>query len=107
MSLGRVGTRQSVACFGHRNPERPDLCENRLLGNELLLLVESCDGCRGDLVELKAEKTDRAGKHPRIATEVGEAGVNCCELLSRLGKRLEVGAGKDVQRLSLCGLVEQ
>jgi len=82
---------------------RPDLSEKRLLGAELLLLVESSDGGRGDLVQLETEKADRADQHTRIATELGEAGVYNGELAPGLRDLLEVGSGEAVERVTLRG----
>ena len=108
MGLRSVGSRQSVASFGHRSPERPDLREQRLLGGELLVLVDSGDRRRGDLVLLEAEKTDRARKRPGIAAELAKGGQSmAASSTSRLGNLLEVGAGKSVERLPLCCLVQQ
>src|SRR5208283_2626427 len=90
-----------------RNPERPDLREQRLLGGELFVLVDSGDRRRGNLVLLEAEKTDSARQHPGIATELGKACNDRGELQSCLRDLLEVGSGISVKRLSLCCLVQQ
>ena len=107
MGLRSVGSRQSVASFGDRSPERPDLREQRLLGGELFVLVDSGDRRRGNLVLLEAEKTDCARQHPGIATELRKACSDGGELHSCLRDLLEVGSGISVERLSLCCLVQQ
>ncbi len=95
------------ACVGDRVPERPDLGQLRLLGGEPGLLVESRDLCAVDLVDLEAEKVDRAGQGPRIASEIGETGVGRRQLPAGLRDGLEVRAGEPVERVALCRLTEQ